>query len=74
MMTKYQYEILTGRDKLDEPGGVVWFLTSNLEESLGPQLPSILNRLGADGWEVAGIGDLAFSKRMEIILKRPTES
>ena len=67
---KSSYEILTGRDQLDVPGGVMWYLTSNLDEALGPQLPSILNRLGADGWEVAGIGDLAFSKRPEIILKK----
>ena len=69
-MAKFQYEILTGRDHMNALGGVTWFLTSNLEEDLGPQLPSILNRLGADGWEVVGVGDLAFSKRTEIILKR----
>jgi len=72
-MAKFQYEILTGRDQFDVPGGVVWFLTSNMQESLGPQLPSILNRLGSEGWEVAGIGDIAFSKRSEIILKRQAE-
>ena len=69
-MAKFEYEILTGRDHMSAPGGVTWYLTSNLEDDLGPQLPSILNRLGADGWEVVGIGDLAFSKRTEIILKR----
>ena len=72
-MAKYQYEILTGRDQLDVPGGVVWYLTSNMEQNLGPQLPAILNRLGQEGWEVAGIGDLAFSKRSEIILKRQAD-
>jgi len=69
-MAKYQYEILSGRDHMSVPGGVTWYLTSNMDQDLGPQLPSILNQLGADGWEVVGIGDLAFSKRMEIILKR----
>jgi hypothetical protein len=46
------------------------FLTSNMDANLGPQLPSILNGLGADGWEVVGIADIAFSKRSEIILKK----
>jgi hypothetical protein len=70
-MAKFQYEILSGRDHMSGvPGGVTWCLTSNMEEDLGPQLASILSRLGADGWEVVGVGDLAFSKRTEIILKR----
>ena len=69
-MAKFQYEILTGREQMDTPERVTWFLTSNLDENLGPQLPMILNRLGAEGWEVAGIGDIAYSKRAEIILKK----
>ena len=72
-MSKFEYQILTGRDKLGAPGGVVWFRSNNLDEPLGPQLPEILNQLGAEGWEMAGIGDVAFSGRPEIILKRPTE-
>ena len=71
-MSKFEYEILTGRDQLGVPGGVTWFLASNLENPLGPQLRTILNDLGNQGWVMAGIGDVAFSGRAEIILKRPT--
>jgi len=69
-MAKFQYEILTGREQMGVTGGVVWFLTSNLSEPLGPQLPNILNDLGAKGWELAGTGDVGFTGRIEIILKR----
>lgn len=69
-MAKYEYEILTGRDQMGSDEGVTWYLTSNMGQNLGPQLPTILNQLGANGWEVVGIGDLAFSKRAEIVLKR----
>ena len=69
-MDKFQYEILTGRDQMGIEGGVVWFRTSNMSEPLGPELPMILNELGAEGWELAGTGDVAFSGRVEIILKR----
>ena len=72
-MDKFEYQILTGRDRMDIPGGVMWYVTSNMEESLGPALPEILNELGAQGWEMAGIGDIGFNKRSEIILKRRSE-
>ncbi len=69
-MDRFEYEILTGRDRLDVPGGVMWYATSKMEKELGPQLPEILNRLGAEGWEVTGIGDVGYSRRSEIVLKR----
>lgn len=69
-MEKFQYEILTGREQPNAPGGVLWFLTSNMNQSLGAQLPTILNHLGAQGWEMAGIGDVAFTGRPEIVFKR----
>jgi hypothetical protein len=69
-MDKFQYDILTGREELNAPGGVVWSITSNMNQALGPLLPVILNQLGAQGWEVAAIGDIAFTGRPEIILKR----
>ena len=72
-MDKFEYQILTGRDRMDIPGGVMWYVTSNMEESLGPELPVILNELGAQGWEMAGIGDIGFNKRSEIILKRRSQ-
>jgi len=55
------------------PGGVMWFSSSNMETPLGPQLQNILNDLGGQGWEMAGIGDVAFSGRAEIILKRAAD-
>jgi len=69
-MNKFEYSILTGRDQLGVNGGVVWFLSDNMEKPLGPQLQTILNQLGSEGWEVAGIGDVAYSGRPEILLKR----
>ncbi len=69
-MDKFQYDILTGRDEPNAPGGVVWFLMSNLNQPLGPQLLLILNQLGAQGWELAAIGDIAFNGRPEIVMKK----
>ncbi len=69
-MDKFEYQILIATDKFDIPGGVLWFASGNMEQALGSQLSSILNELGAEGWEVSGIGDIGFSKRPEVILKR----
>jgi hypothetical protein len=69
-MEKFEYRILIAADKFDTTGGVIWFADSNMEESLGSRLSTILNDLGAEGWEVSGIGDIGFSKRPEVILKR----
>jgi hypothetical protein len=68
----FEYEILIGRDDLAAAGGVVWYLASDMRSSLGDHLPLILNTLGADGWEVVGMGDIGFDARTEIILKRAT--
>ena len=67
-MAQFQYQVLVGKDQADVPGGVVWFL--NGSQQLGPQLPQILNQLGAQGWDVAGIGDLGFGSRVEVLLKK----
>ena len=69
-MDKFEYQILSGRDQLDVPGGVVWYATSDLNESLGSDVAAVLNKLGADGWQMTGIGDIGFSKRTEIVLMR----
>jgi hypothetical protein len=37
---------------------------------LGSELPAILNRLGTEGWQVVGLGDLGYDVRTEIILMR----
>jgi hypothetical protein len=67
-MAQFQYQILVGKDESNVRSGVVWFL--NGIQDLGPHLPQILNELGNQGWEVAGIGDLGFGGRAEIVLKR----
>ena len=69
-MDKFEYRILSGRDQLDVPGGVVWYATTDMNESLGSDVAAILNKLGADGWQMTGIGDIGFSKRTEIVLMR----
>ena len=69
-MDKFEYQILSGRDQLDVPGGVVWYATTDLNESLGSDVAAVLNKLGADGWQMTGIGDIGFSKRTEIVLMR----
>ena len=55
---------------MDVPGGVNWFVTTNMNESLGSDVSAILNKLGAEGWEMTGIGDIGFNKRSEIVLMR----
>ena len=69
-MATFEYEILIGRDDPAAAGGVVWYLASDMRRSMGDHLPLILNTLGADGWEVVGIGDIGFDARTEILLKR----
>jgi hypothetical protein len=67
---KFEYEILIGRNEATAAGGVVWYLASDMRKSVGDHLPDILNVLGKEGWEVAGMGDIGFDARTEIILKR----
>jgi len=66
----FEYEILIGKNDPSAAGGVVWYLASDMRKSVGDHLPLLLNTLGADGWEVVGIGDIGFDARTEIILKR----
>ena len=56
-MTTYEYKILIGRDAAGGTGGVTWYL-DEIGQPVGSELPSILNRLGAEGWRVAGLGEL----------------
>jgi hypothetical protein len=69
-MATFEYEILIGRNDASAAGGVVWYLASDMRQTLGDHLPLILNTLGGEGWEVVGIGDIGFDARTEIILKR----
>jgi hypothetical protein len=48
---------------------VSWYL-DGIGQPLGSELPVILNQLGAEGWRVAGLGDLGYDVRTEIILMR----
>jgi hypothetical protein len=68
-MATFEYKVLIGRDAAGGTGGVTWYL-DGIDQPLGSELPSILNRLGADGWRVAGVGDLGYDVRTEIILMR----
>ncbi len=49
---------------------MVWFRSSNLKTTLGPNLPKILNDMGRLGWEIVATGDVGFDSKTEIILKR----
>ena len=69
-MEKFAYEILVGQDHAAAPGGIVWYRSSDMNQPAGPQLPVILNQMGSEGWEVCGVGDVGFSSRTEIILKK----
>ncbi|MFK7847804.1 MAG: hypothetical protein AB8G77_21105 [Rhodothermales bacterium] len=72
-MKKFEYEILIGKTDSSVSSGVVWYRSSNLKESLGPNLPKILNDMGRNGWEVATAGDVGFDSKTELILKREYE-
>ncbi len=72
-MKKFEYEILVGRGEPAVSAGVIWFRSSDFSESLGPNLPQILNEMGQEGWEVVGIGDIGFDAKTEIILKREVD-
>ena len=69
-MRKFEYEILIGRSDPGVSAGVVWYRSSDLSTSLGPNLPRILNEMGKRGWEVVAMGDVGFDSKNEIILKR----
>jgi hypothetical protein len=68
----FEYEILVGKDEPGAAGGVVWYLASDMRQSVGDHLPAILNGLGQEGWEVVALGDVGFDARAEILLKRAT--
>jgi len=69
-MKKFEYEILIGRSDNSVSAGVIWYRSSDLSTSLGPNLPKILNDMGKRGWEVVATGDVGFDSNQEIILKR----
>jgi hypothetical protein len=68
-MATYEYAVLIGRDEAGPTGGVTWYV-NGIGKPVGSELPAILNRMGADGWRVVGVGDLGFDVRTEIILMR----
>lgn len=72
-MAAFQYQILIGQDISPpfrgQPSTVHWFI-STTGEDCGSNLPALLNKLGAEGWEVVGIGDLGYTTRNEILLKK----
>jgi hypothetical protein len=68
-MTEYEYAILIGRDQAGNVGGVTWYL-NGITNPVGEDLHAILNRMGGEGWRVAGLGDLGFDARTEVILMR----
>jgi hypothetical protein len=68
-MASYEYAILIGRDTAGGAGGVPWYV-NGIGSPVGTDLPVILNRMGAEGWRVVGVGDLGFDVRTEIILMR----
>lgn len=69
-MTRFEYEILIGKNDNEAAGGVLWFLASDMRQSVGDNLPAILNGLGNEGWEAVALGDIGFDARAEILLKR----
>jgi hypothetical protein len=69
IMKKFEYELLIAKNDDSVASGVLWYLASD-PQLLGANLVEILNNLGDQGWEVVGLGDLAFDERAEIILKR----
>lgn len=67
-MERFQYVILDPEYDPDDPEGVVWRVSPPIHP--GGELLTVLNDLGADGWELVGIGDLGFDQRAELILKK----
>ncbi len=68
-MATYEYAVLIGRDEAGPTGGVT-LVHQRHRQAVGSELPAILNRLGAEGWRVVGVGDLGFDVRTEVILMR----
>jgi hypothetical protein len=68
-MTTYEFAVLIGRNQAGTVGGVTWYLNA-VAHPLGADLTETLNQLGRDGWRIAGLGDLGFDARTEIILMR----
>jgi len=67
-MKKFEYLILVAQAEASLQTGVVWKASDG--RMLGPNLPGILNDLGAQGWEVVTAADLIFGPRPDILLKR----
>jgi hypothetical protein len=68
-MTRFEYALLIGRDQAGNVGGVTWYL-NGITNPVGEDLTAILNSMGGEGWRVAGLGDLGFDARTEVILMR----
>lgn len=67
-MKKFEYLLLIAHEEPSLKTGVIWH--SSESRVLGPNLPGILNDLGAEGWEVVAVGDVVLGPRPDIILKR----
>ena len=69
---RYQYYILVAKNNPSVTGGIEW-VDSEKFHSVGPNLPAILNHLGALGWEVVAVGNLGFDGHNDILFKRPVQ-
>jgi len=65
-MARFVYEILTS---VETPSGVPNWVNSHGVQ-LGPNLPLIINQLGAQGWELVCAADVARGNRVELFFKK----
>lgn len=69
-MDRFEYVLLIARTNVRTPPGVIWYRAPDFEQSLGDDLPGILNNLGAEGYELVAVGDVGYDGRSDLILKR----
>jgi len=65
--SKFEYEIIYVKRNVSGKD-IGWYSSGG--KKISPRLITALNRLGADGWEAVGLGDLGNDSRSEILLKR----
>lgn len=66
-MKKFEYEILFHKDIKRQ---ITWFLASDPDKAVGTSLITVLNQLGAEGWEAVSSGSLGGGSIAEVLLKR----
>ncbi len=71
-MRRFDYEILVPFNDVSSQTGVGYIVSSTDLKFPGKGLLTYLKEAGALGWEIVAIGDLGFSGRNEIVLKRET--